>query len=526
MAKHRTIVLWLLCSFSCTLCFGQERPNILLIFTDDQRYDAIGYAGNGIIQTPSLDQLANNGVIFRNAFVNTSVCAISRANLLIGQYPSRHGIDNFHKTFSYNQLERTYPALLKKSGYYTGFIGKWGIGHSHEKTYQAVRLFDFWAGGAGQMNFWYDADSAYVNYNGHENYSDKERLTLDKFQATTEGMSKPMHLTTQIVPAKVEQFLKQRDMSKPFALSLFYKAPHGPWEGVDPRFKDQYANQDMPRDESVSLEYEANKPEFLRQDSTMLGASTGRHWIENNASRNQVLQQYYRMISGIDDSVAQILALLKTHQVADNTVILFTSDNGFLFGEHGMAGKWLMREPSIRVPAFIYHPRLSMQLRGRQLTQQIITTDFTATVLDLARIGIPQDIQGRSLWPLVTGKPLQTPWRSEWVYEHPFTESGRLPFTQGLRGERYKYTRYINTDPVYEEFFDLLEDPQETSNLINDNRHTQLINEFRNKTDRFELESSSERQKPGTGSARGLVIALALLLAIATIGFGWRQLRR
>ena len=462
-----------------------DSPNILFIVTDDQRWDAVGYSGNEVVVTPTLDQLANEGVVFENTFVNTSICAVNRANLMIGQYPRRHGIDDFFKTFTAEQLDRTYPALMRASGYYTGFIGKWGIGHTHENTYKAVRIFDYWAGGAGQMNYWYDADAPFVTQNGYENYGADEIDSLDQHQADQEGMRHPLHLTTEIFPLKVEQFLKTRDTDKPFVLSLFFKAPHGPWNGWDRRFKDLYEKQEMPEDITITKEMEEAKPEFLRQNETMLGASTGRHWVEDNLSRNSVIRQYYRLVTGIDNSMRKIMELLERHGVADNTIIIYTSDNGFLFGEHGMAGKWLMREPSIRVPGFVFDPRLPKEQRGRRLKEQIITTDFTATLLDLADVDQPSDLQGRSIWPLVSGRQDREPWRSEWFYEHPYTHGGKIPFVIGVRSDRYKYTRYISRVPVIEEFFDLETDPHESVNLIDDLSYSELIDAYREKTHRY-----------------------------------------
>jgi arylsulfatase A-like enzyme len=133
-----------------------ERPNIVMIFTDDQRHDAVGYAGNDAVHTPTLDRLARQGLIFQNCFVNTSICAISRANLLSGQYPGRHGIDDFHKTFTAEQLRQTVPARLQAAGYQTAFFGKWGIGDSPERTHQGAAVFDYWAGQPMQTCFFHE----------------------------------------------------------------------------------------------------------------------------------------------------------------------------------------------------------------------------------------------------------------------------------------------------------------------------------------------------------------------------------
>ena len=142
------------------------RPNIVMIFTDDQRYDAVGYTGNSAVRTPNLDRLAQQGLVFRNCFVNTSICAVSRANLLAGQYPGRHGIKDFHKTFTPDQLKQTVPARLQAAGYQTAFFGKWGIGDSPERTHQGAAVFDYWAGQPMQTCYFHEPDCRFVQFNG------------------------------------------------------------------------------------------------------------------------------------------------------------------------------------------------------------------------------------------------------------------------------------------------------------------------------------------------------------------------
>lgn len=143
-----------------------DRPNIVMIFSDDQRFDAVGYTGNEAIQTPNLDHLARSALVFTNCFVNTSICAVNRANILTGQYPARHGIDDFHKTFTSVQLEESVPGRLQAAGYQTAFFGKWGVGDSPENTHAGAAVFDYWAGQPKQTNYFHESDCRYVNFNG------------------------------------------------------------------------------------------------------------------------------------------------------------------------------------------------------------------------------------------------------------------------------------------------------------------------------------------------------------------------
>ncbi len=466
------------------------RPNIIVVFTDDQRYDAIGYAGNDVIQTPTLDRLARDGVIFDQCFVNTSICAVNRANIMVGQYPRRHGIDDFYKIFTESQFDRTYPALLKRNGYWTGFVGKWGMGNDVEPTYKAIRLFDFWAGGSHQTNYWHETDCPYVLNNGPNNVCtcgpDARGVYGPEQRHGKGGIEEPIHLTTEVFPRKVEEFLQSRDESKPFCLSLFFKAPHGPFTGWDDqRFADLFEGQEMPIPVTTTIALERAKPAFLRDNNTALGADTGRKWVEDISLLHEHLRHYYRLIVGIDFAMGKVAESLEQHGVDDNTVILFTSDNGHFCGEHGMSGKWLMREPSIHVPGFVYDPRLPDERRGQHLSEQITTIDFTASVLELAGVESPDDIQGRSFIPLVRGENLSRPWRTEWFYEHPYEHRGQIPFTIGVRTERFKYTRYISQDPAYEELFDLTKDPGETVNLVDDANSREQLDELRKKTGEY-----------------------------------------
>lgn len=465
-----------------------ERPNILFVFTDDQRWDAVGYEGNPVIQTPTLDRLARSGVIFNNSFVATSICAVNRASVMIGEYPRRHGIDNFYKIFDEEQLDRTYPALLRENGYYTGFVGKWGIGHTAENTYTAVRIFDFWAGASHQTNFWHEADCPYVVNNGRNNICtcgpDARGVKGPAQRSGKAGIENPVHLTTKIFPRKVETFLETRAKDKPFCLSLFYKAPHGPLDPAD-EYQDLYADQAMPIPPTAEPRFEKAKPQFLRRNETMLGAAAGRKWVENPKQLATQMRDSYRLVTGIDNSMAQVLKLLRKHGVAENTIIVFTSDNGNFFGDHGMAGKWLMREQSIRVPGFVYDPRLPEARRGTRLEESVMTLDFTSSILDWAGVPQPKNMQGRSFVGLIEGRERDEAWSNEWFYEHPYTHGGALPFTVGVRTDRYKYTRYTNREPVFEEFFDLALDPHETENRIDNPHYQKKIQDLRQRTDTY-----------------------------------------
>jgi arylsulfatase A-like enzyme len=470
---------------------SSSKPNILMIFTDDQRFDSIGY-DNPEIQTPNLDKLAKRGVIFNNCFVNTSICCVSRANIMTGQYPMRHGVTDFFKTLTREQLDQTYPALLRQAGYYTGIVGKWGIGHTVENTYTALPAFDFWAGASHQTLYWHDADCDYVTKNGADNICtcgkaiNKDGVGPGGHQSSYKHLGNPLHTDTDIFPMKVKQFLNARDPDKPFCLSLFYKAPHGPEDGWDRfKFEDLYEGVTFTLPETATKDMADTRPAFLRSDDTMLGVKGGYNYLAQPDRFQLYVRNYNRLITGMDYSVGKVMDILKEAGLADNTVVLFTSDNGHFNLDHGFLGKWLMYEPSLRVPGFAFDPRLPENLRRRRIDPMVTTLDYTATILDLAGVNVPDTMQGYSFLPLLVD---ETPafWQTEFFYEHPYGHGGHLPLIHGVRTDRYKYTRYISQTPPFEELFDLKNDPNETRNLAESPEYGSLLEQLRRKTDEYE----------------------------------------
>lgn len=427
-----------------TTAFGErtpQGPNIIFVLTDDMRWDAMGCVGNRIIQTPSLDRLAAEGVVFRNAFCTTSICAVSRASFLTGQYASRHGIRGFDTPFSAKAFAETFPALLHKSGYRTAFVGKWGLGGPLPRD-----QYDFWDGFSGQ--------GRYVEEND------------------------PKHLTGKIGD-KALRFLDESPGDQPFLLCVSTKAPHvqdgapKPFQ-PDPRFDSLYTNVAIPVPETATAEAFEALPEFTRRSEGRI--RWGQRFATPEMYQNSV-KNYYRLITGVDDVVGRILAKLDELKLADNTVIVFTSDNGFFLGERGLAGKWLMYEESIRLPLVIRHPKLARVAGREKVDEMALTIDVAPTILDFAGVNTPSVMQGKSLKPLMQGPAKQ--WRNEWFYEHHYGHRGRIPRTEGVRTTRWKYTRYLDSGPLYEELFDIESDPLETRNLAADAQQRSTLERMR-----------------------------------------------
>jgi arylsulfatase A-like enzyme len=409
------------------------RPNIIVLVADDQRADMIGL-DHPILQTPHLDRLVREGVRFPNAFVTTSICAVSRASLLSGQYARRHGIHDFATRFSEAALAETYPALMRAGGYFTGFIGKFGVGDRMPDD-----LFDVWHGFGGQGSYF--AQDAGGN---------------------------PIHLT-RLMGQQAAGFLAEAaQQDKPFLLSVSFKAPHV--EGLndftpDPAFDTLYAGAAIPP--PAVDDYDGLEPYALFGGNA--GEEGRARWqvrFSSDSLYQENTRRYYRLISGIDEAVGAILAALESRGQADNTVILYTSDNGFYLGEHGLAGKWYGHEESIRVPMILYDPRLPRAQRGEVREEVALNIDVAPTVLSLAGLPAPERMQGQNLGRLLQGD--DAGWRTEFFYEHLFDYDGRIPRSEGVVGRRYKYLRYIDQEPPGEVLYDLQSDPHEAGSRAGD----------------------------------------------------------
>lgn len=471
---------------------ANERPNIVLIFTDDQRHDAVGYLGNTAISTPNIDRLARSGVIFNNCFVNTSICALNRANIISGQYPSRHGIDDFHKIFSPEQFAQTVPARLQQAGYQTAFFGKWGIGDSPKKTYLGADVFDYWAGQPMQTCFFHEPVCKYCQSNGFDRPlddlcncpPDSRKQAGFRNRIGKANLKDPLHVDADVVPLHVDRFLEGRDAEKPFCLMVFFKAPHSPFGDWDEETEHVTDDLVMPVPPGATLANAENEPEVVKNS---LGRQTGLRLLNKPEELDRHIRDYYRLVSSMDAGVGKIVESIRQRGLDDNTVFLFTSDNGHFISEHGMAEKWLMYEPSLRVPGFMFDPRRSRSHQGGKISSgKVITTDFSVTTLALAGIEIPETMTGMDLTTLYDNPSAD--WREDFYYEHPYGHKGKIPRTIGVRGDRYVYTRYIDPEPNYEQLFDLWEDPNQLNNLAEVSEHAERLATMRARCDALKAE--------------------------------------
>ena len=440
---------------------ASKPPNILFIQTDNQRWDTLGCSGNPIIQTPNVDRLAAGGVYFPNAFATTPICAASRASILTGLFRRRHDFTFRQPPFRAEFAAISYPTLLRQAGYYTGLIGKFGIATYHEIIVE---------GGEATLAKMFDHFDNYEHWN-EEGYWIKQE----------DGSRK--HLT-EITGDKVIDFLRTRPDDQPFCLSVSFNAPHA----QDPDPQNYYPpNQELhlydeetiPQPGPTDPAFFEALPKFLRENESRkrwhLRWTSAEHY-------QRTIKGYWGMISGVDRMVGRFVAELERLGVAEDTVIIYTSDHGFLVGERGYSDCWLLYENSMRVPLVIYDPRADGSAQGIAPDQMALNIDLSPTILELAGIEVPEMVQGKSLVALMRGEEPQ--WREDFFCEHLFTIPRIIiPRCEGVRSPKWKYIRYIDEDPVYEELYDLEKDAEEVNNLRDDPAYAGELTRLRNRCD-------------------------------------------
>lgn len=441
-------------SVSEALAATSRKPNILFFLTDDQPQVCLGCMGNPHIKTPNMDRLAAEGMLFTKAFVTTSICACNRACVLTGQHMRRHGIDDFQKPLSAEAFAQTYPVLLRKAGYRTGYLGKFAIGSpSPDNRHLSLP--------AEKFDYWYGFPQ-----------------TID-FRQEVGGQAR--YLTTEMTEKAIE-FLRQNPPDRPFCLTVALKEPHGPWNFFDPEVPSEYENATIPPPATFTPEAYAALPDFIRES---LNGGNGSRWFKNPEEYQQWIKTYYRLVTRADLAVGRVMETLRQLKLDGDTVVIFTSDNGEFQGAHGLTGKWLMYEESIRVPFIIRDPRIRTPLRGQRCDEMVLSIDLAPTMLGLAGIPIPEAMQGRDIGPLVRGE--KVPWREDWYYEHTYARppQHKIPKCEGVRTKQWKYTRYPDFTPPYEQLFDLVGDPQETNNLAGNPAHASMLGKLRTKCDDY-----------------------------------------
>jgi len=417
-------------TYSCTP--KGKKPNFVFFMTDDQRWDGMSCAGNPVIKTPNMDRIAEGGVRFTNMFVTTSLCGPSRASILTGKYVHNHGVRR--NGMSLPMEQKTFLEILKEAGYETAFIGKW-----HNRDRAENRGLDYYFGFKGQGRY-------------------KNPIASENFGPDTEYKG---HVSDVLADHAIKYL--EMEHEEPFCLLLWFKAPHRSWHPAE-RFKDLYKDIKMPEPATFHDTYEG-KPDAVKNADMKIGD------FKDVPDLDTFLKDYYRCIVGVDENVGRVLDALDKLGYEDNTVVLYTGDNGFFLGEHHFFDKRLMYEESIRVPLLVKYPK--MVKPGTTNEEMVLNVDFAPTILALAGAPIPEAMDGENFKPLLRGK--ETLWREDFLYEYyEYPAVHMVRKNRGVRTKRWKYIHYFE-EPQEFELFDLQNDPHEMHNLINDPAYKDIL---------------------------------------------------
>ncbi|MBP90740.1 MAG: acetylglucosamine-6-sulfatase [Planctomycetaceae bacterium] len=424
-----------------------HRPNIIVLLIDDLRWDELSFAGHPVVRTPNIDRIAREGVRFRNAFATTPLCSPVRACLLTGQYTHNHGIlDNINRSEQSHRL-KTFPILLQQAGYNTAYVGKWHMGNDDT----ARPGFDHWVSMKGQGI----SRNPMINLNG-------KRV-------------KEKGHTTDVLNRHAVEFVNRQD-EKPFCLYIAHKALHPELTQYDDgSISDPSAAKFIPADRHQDLYKDAPVPRRLNVTDSLAGKPALQRKIgdlpslsKETGTPDETVRDRWRMLAACDDGVGKLFAALEKREQLDDTIIVFASDHGYWYGEHGLSvERRLAYEEAIRVPLLVRYPRKFAA--GGLRDELALSIDLAPTLLELAGVSIPAYIDGRSLVPLLSGDS-PADWRTSFLIEYNTDTVFPRVYKMGykaIRTERYKYIRYNELEDM-DELYDLANDPYEMHNVIDD----------------------------------------------------------
>lgn len=446
--------------FSAPAAESPAQPNIIFILMDDLRWDALSCMGHPVAKTPNIDRIAKEGALFKNFFVSIPLCSPSRASFLTGQYAHTHQVtsNGDHSALSHRLV--TFPRLLHDAGYETAYVGKWHMGGDDSPR----PGFDRWVSFKGQ--------GAYEN----------PMINVDGKAAKATGYM------TDILNQHALGFVKAPH-KKPFLLYLAHKAVHGPTIPAE-------RHQSLFTDEKLTFAPNVNdlregKPALTRpltNDAPAKAKGKKSPAPPVPGGHERTVRNQLRMLAAVDEGVGEILQALETSGQLDKTLIIFTSDNGFFWGEHGLSDKRWAYEESIRDPLLMRYPKLIKP--GTVLEPFALNIDIAPTLLDLAGASIPKFIQGRSLLPLF--KDVASPWRASLLTEY-FQEKQfqRTPTWQAVRTDRWKYIHYPDLKGA-DELYDLKADPYEMKNLVAEKSAQSSLKQMEAELERLLQETSGK----------------------------------
>jgi|688.fasta_scaffold17038_2 arylsulfatase A-like enzyme len=518
------------------------RPNIIFILTDDQRADSLGCMGNPVVKTPNLDRLAEDGTLFVNATVTSTLCTPSRASFFTGQFERTHGINfNSGTAMSKEAWGATYPMLLQKAGYFVAYIGKnhVPVGSEGYATGWMDESFDYWYAGHEHLTFYPKERPAFaLKIPGIDERMFDNAKADTQTEVLEEGVENFLQPGEDFVE-KAARALKMRPRDRPFCLSLAFNLPH---DAATSSMQDRVGDLELYRTgyhelrsdlraalPATYLEAANIKEPKLPPDLLRVGRRQASYdYVNTPEAAVERIIRWYQTITGIDAMVGRLRAELAKLSLADNTIIVFSSDHGIMSGEFGLGGKALLYDPCLRVPLIVYDPRVPSGARGQRREELVQSIDVAPTILDFASVEIPAAMQGKTMVPLVRGDNI--PWRKYAFGENFWSTDFGNPRCDSVRSLQWKYIRYFPNEaslfddvadlpdslrikvshrqaaryrewlsapvrgekPVYEELFDLSNDPDEVVNVAGDERFHEELEKYRMICDQLAKEAMGD----------------------------------
>ncbi len=445
-----------------------KRPNIVFIMADDHAAHAISAYGSKLIQTPNLDRLAKEGMKFENCFVTNSICTPSRAAILTGKYAHLNGVPVFNHIDNQQPL---LPKYLQQAGYHTGMVGKWHLGGNDPNRPDDGKPvgFDYWNILPGQGAYF---DPVMIE-NG-------QRKTLAGY-------------TTDIITDLSIEFIRNRPRDKPFFLMYHHKAPHRNWQ-PDAKHRKQFENFDVPlpatfdddykdksdasRQATMHIDVDLNDNDLKMKPPSGLSGYELKKW-----KYQRYMRDYLACVAAVDENIGRFLDFLDQSGEAENTMVIYTSDQGFFLGEHNFFDKRFMYEESLRMPFLVRWPG---QIKpGAVVKSMILNVDFAPTMLDAAGVKVPADMQGRSFLSILRGRTPKN-WRSSMYYRYYHPGHHNVAAHYGIRTYRYKLIYFNKLDQW--ELYDLEKDPREMHNLYRDPASAGIVKQLKRRMSRLKQE--------------------------------------
>lgn len=443
---------------------GNVKPNIVYIMSDDHAAQAISCYGSKLNKTPNIDRIAEEGARFDRVYCTNALCAPSRATILTGNYSHVNGVRGLSDDFDGRQ--QTFPKLMQREGYQTAIIGKWHLGHGENSDPTG---FDYWSILPGQGDY----------YNPEMIQGNKRKKV--------EG-----HVS-DIITDDAINWMDGRDSSKPFMLMLHHKAPHRPWEPPH-RYKDMYKDIEFPEPKTFYDQYEnrakaakmANmRIEDLQEKDIKEIPPEGLTQHELRSWKYQrYIKDYLRCVASVDESVGRVLDYLEQEGLEENTIVIYTSDQGFFLGEHGWYDKRFMYEESLQMPFVMRFPKEIKP--GSVYNEMIINNDFAPTLLDFASVSLEEKMQGESFRSIISNETNKE-WRKSVYYRYwEHLQEHNVVAHYGVRTDNYKLIYYYGdpldvkgavqrkTEPEWE-LFDLVADPYEINNVYNNPEYSEVV---------------------------------------------------